>query len=350
MISVPSGSCRILIKLGIAVLLGAMACVARAPTALAADEQPNSTDAQAPVQAPAQVPEAQSAQLPEQPLEEIVVQAPEPRYVAPTRRDRIGRIWAPVYINNKGPFRMVLDTGANRSGVIASVADALHLTPDAASRLMLHGVTGSTPVSTIHVDSILVGDVLVKTSRLPILPDALGGAEGILGTEGLLDRRVFIDFRHDLIIIARSHNQVAPYGFEVIPFRFERGRLLVVDAQVGNISCKAIIDTGGQVTVANLALKRAISRRAARNPTVDVIEGVTKDVQQGEGYRAPPITFGKLEIHSDHMTFADMNIFKHWQLTDEPALLIGMDAIGLLDTLVIDYHRRELQLRMRYDR
>jgi len=350
MISVPSGSCRILIKLGIAVLLGAMACVARAPTALAADEQPNSTDAQAPVQAPAQVPEAQSAQLPEQPLEEIVVQAPEPRYVAPTRRDRIGRIWAPVYINNKGPFRMVLDTGANRSGVIASVADALHLTPDAASRLMLHGVTGSTPVSTIHVDSILVGDVLVKTSRLPILPDALGGAEGILGTEGLLDRRVFIDFRHDLIIIARSHNQVAPYGFEVIPFRFERGRLLVVDAQVGNISCKAIIDTGGQVTVANLALKRAISRRAARNPTVDVIEGVTKDVQQGEGYRAPPITFGKLEIHSDHMTFADMNIFKHWQLTDEPALLIGMDAIGLLDTLIIDYHRRELHLRMRYDR
>ena len=54
-------------------------------------------------------------------LEEILVQAPEPRYVAPTRRDRIGRIWAPVYINNKGPFRMVLDTGANHSAVIASV-------------------------------------------------------------------------------------------------------------------------------------------------------------------------------------------------------------------------------------
>ena len=28
--------------------------------------------------------------------EEVVVSAPEPRYVAPTLRDRIGRIWAPV--------------------------------------------------------------------------------------------------------------------------------------------------------------------------------------------------------------------------------------------------------------
>jgi hypothetical protein len=28
-------------------------------------------------------------------------------------------------------------------------------------------------------------------------------------------------------------------------------------------------------------------------------------------------------------------------------LLIGMDALGLLDTLIIDYRRNELQLRMR---
>ena len=46
------------------------------------------------------------------PLETVVVSAPEPRYVAPTLRDRIGRIWAPVYLIDKGPFRLVLDTGA----------------------------------------------------------------------------------------------------------------------------------------------------------------------------------------------------------------------------------------------
>jgi hypothetical protein len=34
-------------------------------------------------------------------------------------------------------------------------------------------------------------------------------------------------------------------------------------------------------------------------------------------------------------------------MTKEPALLIGMDALGLLDVLIIDYRRNELQLRMR---
>jgi len=282
-----------------------------------------------------------------EPLSEIFITAPEPRYVAPTRRDRIGRIWAPVYINGKGPFRMVLDTGANRSGVIASVAQALGLPPDSSAPVMLHGVTGSTPVPTIKVDTLLVGDVLINGSRLPILPDALGGAEGILGTEGLTDRRVFIDFHHDLIIISRSHNQSAPSGFVTIPFHFERGRLLIAEVLVGNVRAKAILDTGGEVTVANLAMRQALSRRALRNQSVDQIEGVTKDIEEGEGYPPPQIAFGTLEIRSAHMTFADMNIFKHWHLTDEPALLIGLDVIGLLDTLIIDFKRHELQLQMR---
>jgi hypothetical protein len=34
-------------------------------------------------------------------------------------------------------------------------------------------------------------------------------------------------------------------------------------------------------------------------------------------------------------------------MTDTPAILIGMDIIGLLDTLVIDYKRKELHLRPR---
>ncbi len=41
-----------------------------------------------------------------------------------------------------------------------------------------------------------------------------------------------------------------------------------------------------------------------------------------------------------------MDIFKRWRLTSEPAIMIGMDALGTLDTLIIDYRRHELQLRM----
>ena len=85
----------------------------------------------------------------------------------------------------------------------------------------------------------------------------------------------------------------------------------------------------------------------AEPPEVDHIEGVTADIQDGEGRRAPSIEFGPIHIHTERMTFADMRIFEYWKMTKEPALLIGMDALGLLDTLIIDYRRNELQLRMR---
>ena len=281
-------------------------------------------------------------------ITEIFIQAPEPRYVAPTRRDKIGRIWAPVMINGKGPFRLVLDTGASRSGVTTSVAGKLGIKPDDSSPVRLRAVTGTATVPTIRVDTLEVGDLLMNDSKLPVLNDALGGADGILGNEGLADRRVYIDFRHDLIIISRSHGKPAEDGFMTIPFQLEHGRLLITEVRLGKVRAKAIIDTGGEVTVANLALRDALVRYSGReHTTVDQIEGVTHDVQSGEGRRAPPIQFGPIQIQTSHMTFADMRIFEYWKMTKEPAVLIGMDALGLLDTLVIDYRRRELHLRMR---
>jgi predicted aspartyl protease len=283
-----------------------------------------------------------------EPTPEVKVEAPEPRYVAPTRRDRIGRIWAPVFINDKGPFRLVLDTGASRSGVTSDVAAALGIAPDQSEQVTLQGVTGSATVPTIPVESVLVGDLLVHASKLPIITDALGGAQGVLGTEGLTDRRIYIDFQHDLIRINRSHNEHAPPGFKTIELRRSGEHLLVVDALVGGVHCEAIIDTGGQVSIGNRALRNALkSMRSRRAEMPEEIEGATGDVQSAQGYPAPPINLGGIQIIGAHVSFGDMRIFEHWHLTRDPVILIGMDCLGLLDVLIIDYKRQELQLELR---
>ena len=279
-------------------------------------------------------------------LTEILVQADEPRFVSPTRRDRIGRIWAPVFINDRGPFRLVLDTGASHSAVIARVAQELKIPMDPTMQVMLRGVTGSAAVPVIRVDRLRVGDLLIEPVILPIVTDAMGGAEGILGTEGLEDMRIFIDFRHDRIRISRSRGERAESGFITVPIRFLRGKLLVVDASVGEVRCKAIIDTGGQATIANLAMRDALTRRRMRPKTEpDEIVGATTDVQSADTADSPPIQVGAMQIRGARITYGDMRIFEHWNLTKEPAMLIGMDALGLLDTLIIDYRRRELQVR-----
>jgi predicted aspartyl protease len=287
---------------------------------------------------PSAVPDAADA------LAEILVEAREPRYVAPTRRDQIGRIWAPVFINGRGPFRLVLDTGASHSAITAMVALALGIPTDRSPPVTLRGVTGSATVPTIRVDTLSVGDVAVDSPLLPIVPDAMGGAEGILGSEGLTNKRIFIDFRHDRITIAYSRGERAGSDFVRIPFHSLHGQLIVVDARVGNVRVKAIIDTGGQTTVANLALRNALGHGAGRGRP-DQIIGATMVAENGEIIATPAIELGTIKMLDPGVTFADLYIFKQWKLTGEPAILIGMDALGVLDALVIDYRQHELHMR-----
>ena len=209
----------------------------------------------------AQAPAPTQAPPESQPLEEVIVTAPEPRFVAPTLRDRIGRVWAPVVINGQGPFRLVLDTGATSSAVIQSVATKLGTEAASTRMVRLHGVTGSATVPSIKVDTLEVGDLLLEGKQLPIVPDAFGGAEGVLGTEGLLDKRILVDFRRDEISIRRSRRQRAEVGFTEIPLTLGSHRLPTFDVVIGTLRVKAILDTGAQATVGNNALRELLKRR-----------------------------------------------------------------------------------------
>lgn len=282
---------------------------------------------------------------------EVLVTAPEPRYVAPTLRDRIGRIWAPVYLDGQGPFRLVLDTGASASAVTVGTAARLGISLEGRPTIQVRGVTGTVDVPVIEVGQLEVGDMLFETPTLLVLEDAFGGAEGVLATAGLGDRRIHIEFRRDRIEIVRSSSGRAPRGFVTIPVRLVRGHVPVIDARVGNIRVRGIIDTGAQQTTANPALRRALDRRGRQgDPRPEGVIGVSGDVQAGTSLAVPPIVLGGVAIRNARITFADLKIFDHWELTEEPAVLIGMDVWGVLDTMIIDYRRRELQIRLLGDR
>jgi predicted aspartyl protease len=279
--------------------------------------------------------------------EEVVVSAPEPRYVAPTLRDRIGRVWAPVYLNGQGPFRLVLDTGATGSAVIGSVAARMGL-PLESTVVRLIGATGTSLVPTIQVESIEVGDLWLGNRRLAIVEDVFGGAEGVLGADGLSDKRVSIDFRNDQISIRRSTgSRYLGIGFTRVPVKVRNNHLLMFEVRLAGVRTKAMLDTGAQATIGNTRLREALVRKARRGE-LDTIIGVTLAEQIGETFDAPPVDIEGVTIRGMRVTFGDIHIFDAWDLTREPAMLVGMDIIGLLDELIIDYKRRELYLKPRF--
>ncbi len=123
-----------------------------------------------------------------------------------------------------------------------------------------------------------------------------------------------------------------------------------MDAFLGGLPVQAVIDTGGQATLGNEALRIALAERRRRQQKVampDHVTGATLDVQIGSRVATPSLALGEIMVRNAAMTFADFAIFEHWKMTEEPAMLIGMDVLGLLDTLIIDYRRKELQVKLR---
>jgi hypothetical protein len=95
-----------------------------------------------------------------------------------------------------------------------------------------------------------------------------------------------------------------------------------------------------------MALLTALKRQAKDDPASEII-GVTLDVEQGERVKMPVLRIDDLTITGAVVTFSDVYIFRHWGMTDQPSIMLGMDVLGSVDQMIIDYRSRELHLRPR---
>lgn len=284
--------------------------------------------------------DAQSATQPEQ----------EPAlYAVPTTKDRVGRVLAPVMINGQGPFRFIVDTGANRSAVSPRVVARLGLEASA-QPVDVHGVTGVAELPAVEFDSLKAGEIDLGRVSVPVLSDAVfAGADGILGVDGLQQTRIEVDFAADRVNVTRSTGTRARSGFLKVPARLEHGGLLLVSGKVGRQKAEVIIDTGAGHSLGNLPLRDALLKGGARQREITeaTVIGATPDVRPGTTFLAPPVVIGTMKLSNLRVTFGDLHVFEVWNLTEQPALLIGMDMLGRLDRFVVDYGREEFQIKLR---
>jgi predicted aspartyl protease len=272
----------------------------------------------------------------------------EPLYAVATRLDRIGRIIAPVTINGRGPFHFMVDTGANRTVLAESLLQQLELPLDHDNLVSVIGVSGTAVVATAQVRSLDAGALHFRNVQLPVLTGpVLLGIDGILGMDGFDGKLVSADFVKDRLTISQSLGRPASFEYSVVPIKFLSERLCMIDAYVGHVRTKAIIDTGGAHTLGNPALLRALLRARTSGESFGADAGVIDATQSslvGKMGRVPLVQFGGATIDDLEVTFGDFRVFKTWGLEDKPALLLGMDVLGTLAELTIDYRRKELDL------
>jgi len=275
--------------------------------------------------------------------------ASQPLYAVPTSADHSGRMIAPVYINGAGPFLFMLDTGANRTVLSEQAARRLGLDVNA-SNVMVQGINGRAAVPKVLVRQLQAGALRFEDVELPVLTGpVLDRIDGILGMDGLAGKKVTADFVRDRITIADSRGGRAPFNRLVMRGTLLSGSLMMIDGEVGHVPVKAIIDTGSMRTLGNLRLQRALAARRGHGElayTTSVVDA-TDRLRLGELSVSPQISLGDATISNTVVTYGDFDIFRVWGLEDEPALLIGMDVLGTLAEVAIDYRRQELQLLTR---
>ena len=112
----------------------------------------------------------------------------------------------------------------------------------------------------MEIEELRAGDlVLARNKRVPVLSqEVLANADGILGIEGLAGARIDIDFTEDRVTIGKSSDRPAASGMLTIPIKLAYGGLLTTRATVGRQQVIAIIDTGAERSLGNLALRAAL--------------------------------------------------------------------------------------------
>ncbi|MGH8201720.1 MAG: aspartyl protease family protein [Steroidobacteraceae bacterium] len=279
--------------------------------------------------------------------------APKPQdllLACPTTLDYVGRVVAAVMVNGKGPYRFIIDTGANDSSVSPKLVAALGLATSPSRSLEVAGVTGTAILPSVPIESMQAGALFIAHTEVPVIwSPIMAGADGILGAAGLAQDSLLVDFRHNTVTIRTADAGTIPLGYARVRARRLRGGLLSVPGMVGDVPVDAIIDTGSPQTLGNLALYRVLySKPEARDPAR--VYGVTKQVRPGDVQVVPTVDLGAIQIGNAVLVFGDFPIFKVWGLTAHPAIILGMDVLGTVDAFSIDFRHAQIGVAPRdYD-
>ncbi len=254
--------------------------------------------------------------------------------------DRETRLTVPVTIEGKGPFRFLIDTGSQNTVLSRTLATTLEL--EAGPRVRVIGIADELPTDSVRIDALDLGQMTLFGLRVPLLEERHMGAEGILGTDALQDRRVVLDFKRNRMEVGDTKALGGNSGYEiVVQARRKSGQLIMTQARIDGIRVDVVLDTGGGTSVGNRALQAALGRRGTPSQQVSLLSVTGQSVLADIGLAR------RLEIDAVHVTnlviaFTDTPAFAALGLTRKPALFLGMREMRLFRRVAIDFQTRKL--------
>jgi hypothetical protein len=256
------------------------------------------------------------------------------------------RLYVDVLVNARGPYKFVVDSGADTSVVGLKVAHDLEL--PLGTPAILNATTSRNLVDRVRVDQLTLGPTTVHNLELPALKESDVGGDGLIGIDALSKQRLMLDFEKRLIKVedASKAPKYDPRDIVIIARR-ERGQLILTQVRASRLSLDAVIDTGSEVTIGNTALRDKLLRKGRTKFETVVATGVTGVSMKLQIARIDELQLGPVMLRDVPIAFADVPPFKLFGLADEPALLLGTDLLESFKRVSLDFKARKVRFQLR---
>lgn len=264
--------------------------------------------------------------------------------------DTADRMTLPVQIGTVAgaTYPFIIDTGSHRSIVATELATRLSL--PALPPVEIVSMAGRETVAAVHLDEMRFGSQVI--SDLPVLSiahDSLGSA-GLIGLDGLQNKRVTLDFKRRQLTIGRT----APAGFVsydrstiVIQAKSKYGQLILVNSRIDGKRVNIILDTGAEISVGNMALFRNLKQQRLVEPPRKVqITSVTGTSIEAQYAVVRKIVIDSVTLNNVPMVFLDAAPFAELDLAEKPSMLLGMRMLRMFDRVAIDFGNRHVDFSL----
>lgn len=257
-------------------------------------------------------------------------------------RDANERMTVAVRVRDSGPYRFLVDTGAERTVISRELAERLGL--PAGLRTRIQSVAGPSMVSTVDIAALDIATRRLSVAGAPTLESAHIGADGLLGVDSLAASRVMIDFKRGVMGVtpSKAPDFVAESGTIVVEARRRHGRLMFTRAVADGANAVVVVDTGSEITIGNPALRRRLLGKHELGQPVE-IETVAGEKIVGELYTVGVLDLDGVLLKRMMIAFTVSPVFAQLDLADRPALLLGMNALRGFDKVSIDFATRRVR-------
>lgn len=260
--------------------------------------------------------------------------------------DSAQRMTVPVTIGTTGQFPFIIDTGAERTVISRELAATLGLSPGPDVRMT--AMTGTSNVGTVVIPSLNVSNIISQRIEAPALYSVNLGAPGMLGIDTLSGHALSIDFETNSMTVrpsAKRSRARALNGDIIVRARSVYGQLIVTQAYYKGRRISVIVDTGSSVSMGNSVL-RARMRGELKTAQPITLTSVTGDRLTADYTQVTSLDIGGVTFNHLPIAFSDVAPFRRFGLSNEPALLLGMDALRLFRKVEVDFANREVRFAL----